>query len=335
MNTFLQNIVATTVLVLTSAGGVACANDTLHIECEIKRPITFGGMNWESNLIITEIESFIIEKGYGCKVETTPVETLPALAALERGDIDINAEVWSNSIAVPWDLAEKTGKVKRVGQLYTGGEGWFIPRYTAERLPELRSVSDLSSFKDAFADPEEPGKGRFYSCPAGWGCEVSNSHLFNVLTLENSFSNYFPGNGAAQKAAIVSNYKKKHNLVFYYWYPTLLVSTLDLVELGLPPNNSAQDREMVSSKDAPLPTWNSTTVVFTAVNSNFSKKAPKITEFISKVSIPLSVVNETLAYMETTSSDITQVARWFLKNKTRIWAEWVPSDIANRVRLAL
>ena len=49
-----------------------------------------------------------------------------ALAALERGDLDINTEIWLNSVADPWERAEKTGKVKRVGELYMGGEAWYI-----------------------------------------------------------------------------------------------------------------------------------------------------------------------------------------------------------------
>src|SRR5690606_7820062 len=130
--------------------------------CEIDRPIKFGGMNWESNLVLVEVERFIAEHGYGCKSEVLPTETLPALAALERGDLDINTEIWLNSVAEPWTKAEASGKVKRIGDLYMGGEAWFIPRYTAERLPALKSASDLPKFKDAFKDPEEPTKGRFY-----------------------------------------------------------------------------------------------------------------------------------------------------------------------------
>src|SRR3546814_12906509 len=74
-------------------------------------------MNWESNLVLVDIERFIMEKGYGCKTETLPTETLPALAALERGDLDINTEVWLNSVYAPWDKAEQTGKVKRIGDV--------------------------------------------------------------------------------------------------------------------------------------------------------------------------------------------------------------------------
>ncbi|KAG1225494.1 hypothetical protein G6F68_019916 [Rhizopus microsporus] len=81
--------------VLFAFAGAAQAADAP--QCEIKRPVNFGAMNWESNLVLVDVERFIMEKGYGCKTETLPTETLPALAALERGDLDINTEIWLNS----------------------------------------------------------------------------------------------------------------------------------------------------------------------------------------------------------------------------------------------
>ena len=126
-------------------------------QCELKRPVNFGAMNWESNLVLVDVERFIMEKGYGCKTETLPTETLPPWP-LERGDLDINTEIWLNSVADPWERAEKTGKVKRVGELYMGGEAWYIPRYTAERLPELKSAADLPKFKDQFRIPKSPAR---------------------------------------------------------------------------------------------------------------------------------------------------------------------------------
>src|SRR5690606_26156405 len=73
--------------------------------CELDRAVRLGGMNWESNLVLTEVERFIADKGYGCKTEVVSVETLPALAALERGDLDVNSEIWLNSVADPWKQA--------------------------------------------------------------------------------------------------------------------------------------------------------------------------------------------------------------------------------------
>lgn len=320
--------------VLFAFAGVAQAADAP--QCELKRAVNFGGMNWESNLVLVDVERFIMEKGYGCKTDSLPTETLPALAALERGDLDINTEIWLNSVADPWDRAEKTGKVKRIGDIYLGGEGWFIPRYTAERYPELKSAADLPKFKDHFKDPEEPGKGRFYGCPAGWGCEIASSNLFKALKLGDTYTLYSPGTGAAQKAALLSAYKRKQDVVFYYWYPTPLVGALDLVKLELPPFDAEKHKCLTSSKCAnPEPSSYPDNPVFTAVNTKFSQEAPKLTEFLSKVSIPLPVVNETLAHMADSGDDSADVARWFLKNKPDVWTKWVSPEVASRVQKAL
>lgn len=307
-----------------------------NVQCEIDRPVNFGGMNWESNLILVDVQRFIVEKGYACQTEVLPTETLPALAALQRGDLDINTEIWVNSVADPWAEAEKKGKVRRITDLYIGGEAWFIPRYTAERLPELKTAADLPKFKDEFKDPEDPSKGRLYGCPVGWGCEVVNTNLFEALKLGDTYNLYSPGTGAAQKAALTSAYKRKQDVVFYYWYPTPMAGALDLVKLEMPAYDDAAHRCLTSAKCAdPKPTDFPGSPVFSAVNVDFAAQAPKLTAFLSNVSMPLEDMNTTLAHMQETGDDSSDVADWFLKNKSEVWTKWVPAEVAERVKAAL
>jgi len=304
--------------------------------CELNRPVLFGGMSWESNLVITEIERFILEKGYGCATDVLPTETLTALAALERGDLDVNAEIWLNSMPDYWYKAAETGAVKRIGDVFTGHEAWYIPRYTAEKYPDLRRAVDLPKFKDAFEDPEEPGKGRFYGCPAGWACEVVSTNQWKGLGLDQTFTMFSPGSGAAQAAAIHSAYQRQEDVVFYYWTPTPLVGALDLVELEFPPYDAATYR-CLSDPDCPDPKASAypENPVFTAVNTKFSQDAPVLSEFLSKVSIPREVVNQFLAHMEKTQIEPDAVALWFLQNQAKLWTPWVPADVAARVQAAL
>jgi len=318
-------------------GGVPLAAQAADApQCELDRPMRFGGMNWESNLVLVEVERFIIKHGYGCESEVLPTETLPALAALERGDLDINTELWLNSTLEPWNKAEATGKVKRIGDLYMGGEAWFIPRYTAERFPELKKAADLPKFKDAFKDPEEPGKGRFYGCPAGWACEVVNGNLFKALGMGDTYTLFSPGTGATQKAALASAYQRKENIVFYYWFPTSVVGSMDLVQLELPPYDKEKQLCLTDVNCAdPQPTAYPDNPVFTAVNTEFSEKAPKLIGFLSKVEVPLDAMNETLSYMDENELDAEPTAQWFLKSKQNIWTQWLPADVAQRVQAAL
>lgn len=305
-------------------------------ECEIDRPMRFGGMNWESNLVLVEVERFIVKHGYGCDSEVLPTETLPALAALERGDLDVNSELWLNSTLEPWKQAEATGKVKRVGDLYMGGEAWFIPKYTAEEFPELKKASDLPKFWEAFKDPEEPSKGRFYGCPAGWACEVVSGNLFKALGMEDSFTLFSPGTGATQKAALMSAYQRGEHVVFYYWFPTPLVGALDLVQLELPPFDEDKQRCLTDVEcDDPQPTAYPDNPVFTAVNTGFMEEAPEISSFLSNVEVPLDVMNETLSYMDENELDAEPTAMWFLQNQADVWQKWVPEDVLKRVQAAL
>ncbi|MEH0888833.1 glycine betaine ABC transporter substrate-binding protein, partial [Enterobacter sp. UNJFSC 003] len=71
-------------------------------------------------------------------------------------------------------------------------EGWFVPRYLVSgpdaKAPELKSVQDLKRYKDLFADPDEPGKGRFYNCVAGWVCEGINTKKLAAYGLAQDFT---------------------------------------------------------------------------------------------------------------------------------------------------
>jgi len=304
--------------------------------CELNRPVTFAGQNWESNLVLVEIERFIVEQGYGCTTEVLPVEAIMALMALERGDLDIVSEVWTNSLQEPWRKAVATGQVQRLGDLFTGRESWFIPRYTAERLPGLKHVSDLPEYKAYFTDPEEPAKGRIYGCPAGWFCEITNTNLWKALGLQDSFTLFSPGSGATQKAAVTSAYQRREDIVFYYWEPTPLMGFLDLVALELPPYDETRFQCLLDPDCAnPEPSAFFDNPVFTAVSTRFAQQAPALTMFLARVAVSTPLVNKALAYMEASAGEPDAVARWFLQHEESVWMQWVPADVAARVKAAL
>lgn len=132
------------------ASGQAQAADPV---CEVDHSVKFSGLNWESNFLMANIQRFILEKGYGYKTE---IESNETLAALQRGDVDVTPEVWSGQIEEAWNKALKSGKVEGVGYVFDAGEGWYVPRYTIERHPQLKRAADLAGMCEVFADPEEP-----------------------------------------------------------------------------------------------------------------------------------------------------------------------------------
>ena len=328
----LSTIITTSVLSFGAATTATAAEPV----CEVNRTINFGGMSWESNLVLTDVHRFILENGYGCKTDTLPTESLPALAALERGDLDVSSEVWPNNLGNIWDKVEMRGKVIRSGEIFLAHEAWYIPKYTQERFPDLKSVADLPKYKDEFTDPENPSKGRFYGCPAGWSCEVSSSNLFDAYDLGDTFTYYQPGTGSAQKAALISDYRRKNNIVFYYWSPTPLVGLLDLVELKLPDYNKEKFLCLTDVNcENPEPSGYPASPAFIALNKKFAEEAPTLKAYFDSNKIPLDVLNSALAEMEKTGDDSVDIAKWFLTEHPEVWTEWVPEDVAERVQAAL
>lgn len=305
-------------------------------QCEVDRPIRFSGLNWESNLVLAGIERFIVEHGYGCTTSVEIGETLAMLAALQRGDVDVTPEVWPGQIEVAWDKALKSGTVLAVGHVFDAGEGWYIPRYTADRYPDLKSAADLARHVKTFADPEDPAKGRIYGCPAGWACGTLNTNLLKALKLQDQYSMFSPGSGAAQKAAIVSAYKRKRDIVFYYWTPTALVGSLDLVKLQLPAFNQDAYTCLTDPQcENPVATEFKPNKVVTGLNAEFARQAPQLQAFFEKLSMPDTAIDDTLGWLENQGAEPDEAALYFLRKYPDVWRKWVPNDVAERVQAKL
>ncbi|AEE68699.1 solute-binding periplasmic protein [Bordetella pertussis] len=319
---------------LASVAALTCAPSASA--CEIDRPVRFSGLNWESNLVMVGIQRFILEKGYGCKTAMEIGETLPMLAALQRGDVDVTPEVWPGQIEGAWKKALASGKVLGVGHVFTAGEGWYVPRYTVERHPDLRQAADLQRYKSTFTDPEDPAKGRIYGCPAGWACGTLNENLLKALQLEHDYNLFAPGSGAAQKAAIMSAYKRKRDIVFYYWTPTALVGALDLVKLQLPAFDQAAYTCMTDPRCAkPVPTEFKPNPVVTGLNADFARQAPALHRFFEALTVPDEAIGATLGWLENEKAEADDAALYFLRQYGDVWKKWVPADVAQRVQAAL
>jgi len=313
--------------------------------CELDRPIVFAGLDWDSNAFHNSVAQFIAEKGYGCQTDVIPGSTIPLLNGMARGDIDVTMEIWPDNVTEALAEGQAQKQFVDLGVNFPDAtQAWFVPKYLVEGddapAKGLKSVADLPKFKDVFSDPEEPEKGRFYNCIAGWGCEVINSKKLNAYKLNDTFVNFRPGTGAALAAAIESNIRRKKPILFYYWGPTWVMGKVadDLIQLEEPAYNKEVWDELSAETDPSKVTKAvayplSATHVF--VNTEFHTKAPKLVEFLTAYETTSNDVSKALAYMQDTGGTTDDAAVEFLKNNEEIWTGWVPADVAERVKSAL
>ena len=133
------------------------------------------------------------------------------------------------------EAAVAEGRLTIAGEILSDGgeEGWWVPTYVVEQNPELTTLQEVIKRPDLFPDKEEPGKGRFYGCPPGWGCEIVNRNLYRAFGLDEAgFTLFNPGSGEGLAGAIASAYERGNPIFAYYWAPTALLGNYPMVKLG-------------------------------------------------------------------------------------------------------
>ncbi|HEY4317772.1 MAG TPA: ABC transporter substrate-binding protein [Herbaspirillum sp.] len=313
--------------------------------CAAGKPVKFAGLNWESGSLLTELMRTVMELGYGCKTDSMPGNTVAMEAALAANDIQVLAEEWIGR-SDAWNDAFKAGKVIPLGKVIVGAsEGWYVPEYVVKGdavrnikplAPDLKSVADLPKYKAVFKDPEEPSKGRFLNCPSGWTCEGINSQKLKAYGLTADYINFRPGTGPALDAAITSEYRRGKPLLFYYWAPTPLMGRFKFIKLQEPAYNEACFKTLADKNQSkPCGSAAPEAVIRAGVSKAFGDGDPVLRGFLEKFSVPLDLLNATLAEMSEQKTGARQVAQAFLKQHPEILKQWVAADVAAKVTAGL
>lgn len=301
-------------------------------------PIVFAGQDWDSDAVHRAIARYIIEVGYGHKTDAIPGSTLPLLQGLIRGDIHVNMEVWYDNIKDAWDSAEAEGRVVNLGVNFPDAvQGFWVPTYMIEgdpergiepMAPDLRAVTDLPRYWELFRDPEDPRKGRFYDCIAGWACEDVNAYKWDAYNLYENFNRFLPGTGTALATSIATAHRRGEPWVGYYWGPTWILGMYDMTMLAEPPYTEAC---WDTDKACAYPVVE----VSVGVSKEFYDSAPHLVEFLTKYETSQLLTSELLAYMQDNDAEAEEAAQYFLRTYEDLWTQWVPEDVAARIKASL
>jgi glycine betaine/proline transport system substrate-binding protein len=314
-----------------------------------KATIIFADFGWDSAQVHNRIASMIVEKGLGYPVKFVQGETImlnTALIQAKGGEApNVNMETWTENWQELYDEGLAKGKDPSTNQgfIHLGSnfpnsvQGWYVPRYVVEgdpdrgikpMAPDLRSVDDLPKHWELFKDPEDPSKGRFYSCIPGWSCALVNEKKFDVYGIRKYYNIMQPGSGPALAASMETAYKRGKPWLGYYWAPTWVLGKLDMYQLEEP----AFNKEIwESTKGCAYPPVKCDIVV----HKDLPKEAPEVVEFLKKYETTLDINNKFLAYMQDNKASTEEAAQWFLKNYEDLWTQWVSADVAAKVKTAL
>lgn len=325
--------------VITAESMSANAKDAAA--CGTESKIDIAEMTWPSAAALAHIHAIILEHGYGCSVEIVTGDTVPTSASMiTRGTPAVAPELWTSTIEEAWEKGIADGIVVKLGDAITDGtvEGWFIPRYMQEKYPELTTAEAVIARPDLFPDPENGEKGRLYSCPPGWACELSTSALYEAYEMSSKgWSLFSPGSGGGLDASIARAFTREEPILFYYWGPTSILGKFDAVQLDLGPVKPEvyACNTDTDCTDAPGITAYPSSPAIIGAASRLPKEAPAVAAYMAKAGLSNAQISSLLVYGDENKADAAETARNFLKTEQDVWTSWVPAEVAEKIQVFL
>lgn len=301
-----------------------------------EKTIVFSDAGWDSVKFHNAVAGLIAEKAYGLKVETMNGSSPILEAALVRGDVDVNMELWTDNVATYQADKAAGGIVDLSVNFDDNKQGLYVPRYVIEGdpqrgiapvAPDLKKVADLARYSNIFVDEENPSKGRIYGAIPGWAVDEVLFKKYEYYGLDKNYIYFRPGSEATLSTAFVTAYERGLPIVGYNWEPTWISGKLDMVLLEDEPYT---EQGFVEGKTAAP-----SVVVMVAANSRLPGRLPDYTEFLKKYHTSSALTAEALAYIADSKATYDQAARWFLQQHDDLLDQWLPQDKAEAVRAAL
>lgn len=304
--------------------------------------VTIADMNWNSATLIANVDKFILQHGFDCDAELVPGDTQPTGASMiSKGQPDIAPEFWSNSMREALDMGVKEGRIQYAGTTLTDGgeEGFWVPEYMVEKDPGLATIQGVLANAKMFKHPEDPSKSGFYSCPAGWNCQISAGNLFTALGMEEAgFEVIDPGSGAGLSGSIAKAYEREEAWFGYYWAPTAVLGKYKMVKVDFGSGiDETMFKECITQETClePKPTMYPPSVVETVVTESFAKRSPAAMEYFKKREFTNAQMNGLLAWMEDEQADGEYAVEHFMKEYKDTWSAWLSPEVAAKVQSAV
>ena len=333
MNKFVKGIAVAGLATAMSQGAVAACGD-----------VTIAEMNWASAEFMANVDKIILEEGYGCSVELIPGATLTTFASMDtKGVPDIAPELWTQAVEVPLLAALAAGSLHSMNPkpIMGAGEGWVVPSYTLANHPELKTVLDIIERPDLFPSKEDPSKGAFVGCPAGWGCQQVNANLFRAFDMEaKGWVLVDPGSAAGLDGAMAKAVNRGDDYFGYYWSPTAMMGKLNMsmVDFGVPFVEMEHWTNCITQAECADPkqsAWSASEINTIVTDSFMKNNDPKAAAYFGKRVFPASAMGAMLVYMGDNQAGGEDAAIEFLMNHEDVWTPWVGVQAANLIKKSL
>jgi len=303
--------------------------------------ITIADMNWASASLMAHVDKAILT-AMGCEVELVAGSTMPTFTSMnETGDPDVAPEVWANAFQDLVDSAVGAGRlhIGNAAPMSGLGEGWWVLPHTLDQHPELTTAEAILARPDLFPDKEDPSRGAFHGCPAGWGCQLANQALYEGFGMDALGWNLIdPGSAAGLDGSIAKHSEQGEHWFGYYWNPTSIIGKYDMRAVDMGSWAGADNWDgcvALGNAGCEASSWTASRVN-TLLSDNMYYNGPTgAMAYFEARTYPGTVMNAMLVWMEDTGGTGADAATEFLSSQGDTWKAWVSADVAASVEASL
>lgn len=235
------------------------------------KTLEIGAVAWEEALALADLVEYVMEVELGVDVNITNPSIGPAYEATSNQDLDLVIESWQPITHAAY-IEEVGHELTYFGPVYEDAKlTWAVPAYVPE--DELSSISDLakSEVKDKL-DKEiigiDPGAGLMQQSE-------------KMMEEYDALSDYtlVEGSGAAMQASLKDAVLHDEWIVVTLWQPHSAYGRFDL-------RNLEEPKKILGAEER----------VYFVGRQDFNEVFPnKVSEFFSRLHLPISMVNDLTA----------------------------------------
>lgn len=279
-------------------------------------PIRIAVNEWTGQVLSANIAGELLKK-MGYNVEMVIAGALPQLAAMQQGEIDLNPELWDNSVTDAYTDGVAAGDIVVSGPLgLEPREGWVYPPYMEELCPGLPSYKALYDCAQAFGTAETFPKGRLVGYPADWG--TRDQDVVNAIGLP--FDVIPGGSEGAMVAELKGAVAAKEPILMMFWQPHWLFAEQDLHWVEW---NKAEGECVEETQQKDTACGFAQAHVLKIQDREFATKWPAAAAMIEKFTLTNEEQNQMILEVDQKGRPVADVVNEWVANNEAKWSAWV------------
>lgn len=252
------------------------------------------------------------------KVDVQQMDEPVAFDALDSGKADAILEDWHGVPKKQKKYVEDKKTVVSGGDLGVVGHiGWFVPKYYADKHPDVTDYKNLNKHYKDFKTSESGDLGHFMGAAPSYS--QHDKGLIKNFGLK--FKHVPSGTEAAQLKEMQRLYKAKKPFLAYWWEPQWMNNDIEMVEVKLPKYTPGCEVPEEKAKCG-----YETNQLEKFLNKDFSENGGSAAEFLKNFKWSTEDQNEVAQMIAGDGMKPEKAADKWIKENKSTWEKWIPED---------